>query len=158
METGIFRQTRIVLSSSRRGSDHGSPRNLTTAFTSELGYSNLFPALPIRHYPLTLLGAKMAKLQPRTAKKFLLKGRVQGVGFRYFAERWASQLGICGYVKNLWDGDVEVYAIGDVHAIEELKRQLAEGPRSAHVTSMDESDERVDERYHRFMIENSLQR
>jgi len=95
----------------------------------------------------------MAKAAPKIAKKFLITGRVQGVGYRYFAERWASQFGICGYVKNLWDGNVEVYAIGDALALEELKRQLAEGPRSARVAAIDESDEPVDKRYNRFIIE-----
>jgi acylphosphatase len=95
----------------------------------------------------------MAKASPRAAKKFLIAGRVQGVGFRFFAERWASQLGICGYVKNLWDGNVEVYAIGEPVALEELKRRLAEGPRSAYVTNITESDEPVDKRYSYFTIE-----
>jgi len=96
----------------------------------------------------------MGKVPPKSGKKFLIAGRVQGVGFRYFADRWASQLGITGYVKNLWDGNVEVYAIGDLVALEEFKRQLAEGPRSAHVTSVTESDELVDKRYNRFVIED----
>lgn len=95
----------------------------------------------------------MAKSGAKIAKKFLISGRVQGVGFRYYAERWASQLGIHGYVKNLWDGNVEVYAIGDAVALDELKRHLAEGPRSARVSAVDESDELVDKRYNRFMIE-----
>ena len=95
----------------------------------------------------------MAKVAPKIAKKFLITGRVQGVGFRYFAERWAVQLGISGYVKNLWDGNVEVYAIGDAMALEELKRQLAEGPRSARVATINESDEPLDKRYNHFAIE-----
>jgi acylphosphatase len=95
----------------------------------------------------------MAKPNTKIARKFLIRGRVQGVGFRYFADRVASELGICGYVKNLWDGSVEVYAIGDAVAMEELKRQLAEGPRSAHVTAVEESDVVVDKRYNRFVIE-----
>jgi len=95
----------------------------------------------------------MSKAPSKLAKKFLIAGRVQGVGFRYFADRWASQLGIAGYVKNLWDGSVEVYAIGGPPALEELKRHLAEGPRSAHVTSIAESDEPVDKQFKRFMIE-----
>ena len=95
--------------------------------------------------------AIMAK--QKIARKYLIKGRVQGVGFRYFADRWASQLGICGYVKNLWDGNVEVYAIGSDLALKELRRHLAEGPRSARVTAIDESDESVDKRYNRFIIE-----
>jgi len=89
----------------------------------------------------------------KTAKKFLVSGRVQGVGYRFFAERVANQLGIYGYVKNLWDGNVEVYAIGDAASLEELKRQLAEGPRSAHVSGVEESDEPVNARYKRFQIE-----
>ena len=95
----------------------------------------------------------MAKTVPKIAKKFLVIGRVQGVGYRYFADRWATQLGISGYVKNLWDGNVEVYAIGDALALEELKRQLAEGPRSARVAAVHESDEAVDHRYNHFIIE-----
>jgi len=97
----------------------------------------------------------MSKSVEKIAKKFLISGRVQGVGFRYFADRWASQLGISGYVKNLWDGNVEVYAIGSPAALEELKHQLAEGPRSARVSGVVESDERVDNRYSRFVIEDS---
>jgi acylphosphatase len=95
----------------------------------------------------------MATTAPRVAKRFLITGRVQGVGYRYFADRWATELGISGYVKNLWDGNVEVYAIGDAVALEALKRHLAEGPRSARVAAVDESDASVDKRYHRFMIE-----
>jgi acylphosphatase len=89
----------------------------------------------------------------KVAKKYLITGRVQGVGYRFFAEHWASQLGVCGYVKNLWDGNVEVYAIGNPVPLEEFKRHLADGPRSARVTSIEESDAPVEKRYHRFMIE-----
>ena len=95
----------------------------------------------------------MVKASAKIAKKFLIAGRVQGVGFRYFAEHWASQLGICGYVKNLWDGSVEVYAIGEPVTLEELKRELAQGPRSAYVSSITESEEPVDKRYNYFTIE-----
>jgi acylphosphatase len=95
----------------------------------------------------------MAATVQKIAKKFLITGRVQGVGYRYFADRWATQLGIYGYVKNLWDGNVEVYAIGDAVALEELRRHLAEGPRSARVASVEESDASVDKRYNRFLIE-----
>jgi acylphosphatase len=96
----------------------------------------------------------MGKTAAKIARKFVISGRVQGVGFRFFADRWASQLGICGYVKNLWDGNVEVYAIGAPPALEELQRQLAEGPRSARVSGVMESDEPVDKRYTRFVIED----
>ena len=95
----------------------------------------------------------MNKSTKRIAKKYVISGRVQGVGFRFFVERWAGQLGICGYVKNLWDGTVEVYAIGDGDSLEQLKLRLAEGPGAARVSGVRESDETVDKRYVRFMIE-----
>jgi acylphosphatase len=89
----------------------------------------------------------------KVAKKYTITGRVQGVGYRFFAERVANQLGICGYVKNLGDDNVEVYAIGDEASLEEFKHHLAEGPRSARVTAVEESDEPVNSRYTRFAIE-----
>lgn len=89
----------------------------------------------------------------KVAKKYLISGRVQGVGFRFFAERVANQLGIRGYVKNRWDGRVEVYAVGDANSLEELKRHLAEGPRSARVTGIEETDEAVRKEYSTFRIE-----
>ena len=75
------------------------------------------------------------------------------MGFRYFTERCANLLGIHGYVKNRWDGAVEVYAIGDAEALDELKRNLADGPRSARVSGVEESDEVVNKQYKTFMIE-----
>ena len=96
----------------------------------------------------------MNKESGKIAKKYVISGRVQGVGFRFFAEKWAAHLGVHGCVKNLWDGNVEVYAIADPVTLEEFKRQLAEGPRSAHVTGIDESDVPVDKRYNRFVIED----
>ena len=97
----------------------------------------------------------MSEARKKTAKKFVISGRVQGVGYRFFSERWAEQLGLAGYVKNLWDGTVEVYAIGDAATLEQLKLRLAEGPRSAHVTGVSESEASVDKRYTHFMIEDA---
>jgi acylphosphatase len=87
------------------------------------------------------------------ARKYVVSGRVQGVGYRFFAERVGNQLGLRGYVKNLWNGDVEAYAIGDEVQLEEFRRRLAEGPRAGRVTSVEESDAPVDKRYTRFVIE-----
>ena len=89
----------------------------------------------------------------KIARKYKISGRVQGVGYRFFAERVANQLGITGYVKNCWDDTVEVYAIGDEVSLEEFKRHLAEGPRSARVTGINEADEPVDKQHKSFMIE-----
>ena len=61
------------------------------------------------------------------AKKFLVSGRVQGVGFRWFVEDWANRLRLRGYVRNLHDGRVEAYAVGDPDALEIFKGRLQEG-------------------------------
>jgi len=95
----------------------------------------------------------MNETKKKIAKKFVISGRVQGVGYRFFAEHWAEQLGIAGYVENLWDGTVEVYAIGHSESVEAFKLHLAEGPRAARVAGVSESDEAVDKRYVRFAIE-----
>ena len=89
----------------------------------------------------------------KTARKYKISGRVQGVGYRFFAERIAKQIGIAGYVKNCWDGTVEVYGIGNDVALGEFKRHLLEGPWSARVTGITESHEPVDKDYKTFMIE-----
>ena len=65
------------------------------------------------------------------AKRFYVSGEVQGVGFRFFAERVAARLDVSGYVKNLFDGRVEVYAIGSAAQLEALKNELRRGPRMA---------------------------
>lgn len=75
------------------------------------------------------------------------------MGFRFFAERAAHELGIRGYVKNLSSGSVEVYAIGDENTLEAFQRLLAQGPRSARVNGIQESEEPVRKGYDRFRIE-----
>lgn len=74
------------------------------------------------------------------AKRFYVSGRVQGVGFRFFAEGTAARLGVGGYVKNLFDGRVEVYAIGDERQLRALRDALEQGPRMAAVDKVEESD------------------
>src|SRR5215472_2714393 len=81
------------------------------------------------------------------AKRFYLSGIVQGVGFRFFAQRVAARLGISGYVKNLRDGRVEVYAIGSEQALRELRGELRRGPRAANVEDIGEIEEEVDRQY-----------
>lgn len=81
------------------------------------------------------------------AKRFYVTGTVQGVGFRYFAHRMASRLGISGYVKNLRDGRLEVYAIGSPPQLESLKRELERGPRSAMISEVGEEDAPVEPQY-----------
>ena len=67
----------------------------------------------------------------------VIRGRVQGVGFRWFAQREARALGLTGVVRNLADGAVEVEAEGDRARLERLVEALREGPRSARVTSVE---------------------
>jgi acylphosphatase len=74
------------------------------------------------------------------AKRFYVSGTVQGVGFRFFAENAAARLGIAGYVKNMFDGRVEVYAIGDAAQLDGLRKELWRGPRMAGVEKVTESD------------------
>jgi acylphosphatase len=72
---------------------------------------------------------------------------VQGVGYRFFAQRVADRLGVTGYVKNLSDGRVEIYAIGSPVQLESLREELARGPRSAMISEVAVEDAAVDARY-----------
>ena len=64
---------------------------------------------------------------------FLVQGRVQGVGFRWFVQREASELDLRGWVRNTEDGDVEVVAAGESADIDELRQSLRRGPRGSRV-------------------------
>lgn len=66
----------------------------------------------------------------------LVDGRVQGVGFRYFVEETALALGLSGWVRNCWNGAVEVLAEGERPALEKLLSALQRGPRAAFVTDV----------------------
>lgn len=81
------------------------------------------------------------------ARRFYVEGMVQGVGFRYFAERTARQLGLAGYVMNLHDGRVEVYAVGTPEQLTELKARLEQGPGAAHVRRVLEEEAAILDRY-----------
>jgi acylphosphatase len=67
------------------------------------------------------------------ARRFIVSGRVQGVGFRFFAEDQARLEQIAGYVRNLPDGRVEALAEGDEENVERFERALHRGPRGAIV-------------------------
>jgi acylphosphatase len=66
----------------------------------------------------------------------IVDGRVQGVGFRYFVEEIAIDLGLNGWVRNRWNGAVEVIAEGERHAVYSLLAALRRGPRAAEVTEV----------------------
>jgi acylphosphatase len=88
------------------------------------------------------------------AKRFYVSGAVQGVGFRFFAERVAARLNVSGYARNLFDGRVEVYAIGSLAQLDALRSELDRGPRMGRVDRVDEKDaEYVPEYANGFTIE-----
>ncbi len=68
----------------------------------------------------------------------IVEGTVQGVGFRMFVYRLAVDLQLSGWVRNLWDGNVEVVAEGDEDKLHKLASGLKVGPRAAHVTNVRE--------------------
>jgi len=87
-----------------------------------------------------------------SAKRYLVRGRVQGVGYRYFAAGAAERLGVTGFVRNLPSGDVEVHAEADSIKLELFKQELERGPRMSHVTEIIESDVPVSGSYTSFLI------
>ena len=76
------------------------------------------------------------------ARRFVVRGRVQGVGFRWFVEREAHMLGIAGTVRNNHDGSVEVLAMGSREQLMGLRSRLQEGPRAARVDDVEEFEAR----------------
>ena len=86
------------------------------------------------------------------AKHYLVRGRVQGVGYRYFAAGVAERLGVKGFARNLYNGEVEVHAEADDVTLELFKQELERGPRMARVTEVVESDLPVTGLYSSFLI------
>lgn len=74
----------------------------------------------------------------KVARKFLIHGNVQGVGYRFFAQRAAARHQVVGYVRNRPDGAVEALAEGHVTDVEEFKNDLATGPQWAAVDNVEE--------------------
>jgi acylphosphatase len=69
----------------------------------------------------------------RVARRYVIAGRVQGVGFRWFAHDAAAREGIHGWVRNMADGSVEVMAEGELTAVDRLEAAIRRGPASARV-------------------------
>ena len=87
------------------------------------------------------------------ARKFLIKGEVQGVGYRFFAQRAAARHQIVGYVRNCPDGSVEAWAEGPATNVEAFKQDLATGPQWAVVDQVEEINLEPTGRYSAFRIE-----
>jgi acylphosphatase len=89
------------------------------------------------------------------ARRFIVRGRVQGVGFRWFVEREAHILGISGWVRNNPDGSVEVLAIGTRDQLSGLRSRLQRGPRAARVDNVEEMDTKPVPGLNTFRIEGA---
>ena len=94
------------------------------------------------------------KSEPLAARRYFIRGRVQGVGFRDFVERAAAELRLTGFTRNLDDGRVEVYAVGTGSQLSELAGHLWKGPRWSDVRGVDEQEAAV-LKYRGFFIEHS---
>ena len=77
----------------------------------------------------------------RVARRFLISGRVQGVGFRFFTAAAARREGVHGWVRNLPDGRVEAAAEGEADAVERFERAVRQGPRGARVEHVEVGDD-----------------
>jgi len=89
----------------------------------------------------------------RIARRFFISGDVQGVGFRFFAQRAAARHQVVGFVKNLEDGRVEALAEGPAQSVEEFKHELTTGPRFSSVTNVEEINLDPSGTYSSFRIE-----
>ena len=89
------------------------------------------------------------------ARRFVVRGRVQGVGFRWFVEREAHILAVAGWVRNNADGSVEVLAQGTRDQLSGLRSRLRQGPRAARVDDVEESEARVVPNLSNFRIEGA---
>ncbi len=85
-------------------------------------------------------------------RRFLVRGRVQGVGFRWFVEREAHILQVSGWVRNNHDGSVEVLAMGTREQLAGLRSRLQEGPRAARVDHVEESEAEPVAGLHSFQV------
>jgi acylphosphatase len=72
------------------------------------------------------------------ARRYIVRGRVQGVGFRWYVEREANALGLVGWVRNNEDSTVEVLAAGSAEQHADLRARLTKGPRASRVDRVDE--------------------
>jgi acylphosphatase len=101
--------------------------------------------------PLQMLDSQ----SPILARRFVVRGRVQGVGFRWFVEREAHMLGIAGWVRNNSDGSVEVLAMGTREQLLGLRSKLQQGPRASRVDDVEESESKPVEGLKSFRIEGA---
>jgi len=90
----------------------------------------------------------------KVAHKFVIRGNVQGVGYRFFAQRAAARHQVIGYVKNCSDGTVEAFAQGSANDVEEFKKDLVTGPQWSAVEHVEEISLEPSNEYSSFRIEH----
>ena len=90
----------------------------------------------------------------KIARQFYISGDVQGVGYRFFAQRAAARHQVLGYVKNLDDGRVEIFAEGPAHHVEAFKHELQTGPRFGFVENIEEINADPTNTFSLFRIEH----
>ena len=94
--------------------------------------------------------------EAKQAKRYYIAGIVQGVGYRFFVQRVAQDLRLSGYVKNLFDGRVEVFAAGTIAQLAKLRKELERGPRLSSVSEVREEPAQTDPQYaNGFVIDQS---
>jgi len=86
------------------------------------------------------------------AHYFIISGQVQGVGFRYFTKIHAQTLGICGLVRNMNDGSVEVTAVGNDTIINKFLAMLQKGSRYSNIIGIMKNEIEIDRIYNSFEI------
>ena len=89
----------------------------------------------------------------KVARKYIISGTVQGVGYRFFTQRAAARHQVLGYVRNLKDGRVEALAEGDAKSVEEFKHELLTGPTYSKVEEIEETVLEPSNLYSSFRIE-----
>jgi acylphosphatase len=82
-------------------------------------------------------------MEAQVARRYLISGMVQGVGYRAFAERSARETGVTGWARNLDDGRVEVHANGTAGQLDGFEARLRRGPRWAEVRTVEVSEAAV---------------
>ncbi len=93
-------------------------------------------------------------MSTRVARKFIISGDVQGVGYRFFAQRAAARHQVVGYVRNCEEGTVEAFAEGPINSVEGFKNDLATGPRFSSVERVEEINLDHSGEYSSFRIEH----
>jgi acylphosphatase len=88
----------------------------------------------------------------RTARRYRVSGRVQGVGFRYFAQAAAAREGLHGWVRNLPDGGVEALAEGEADAVARFEHAIGHGPPGARVDQVEVEESIPDARETGFVV------